>query len=84
MFIKYEVISPIRGMVESVLSQESSYVYEGESIFVIRTAERLVHISAEYNGVVTGLHVQPGDEIIPGMILADMGESMYTILMGSD
>jgi biotin carboxyl carrier protein len=84
MLIKYEVISHLRGMVESVLSQESSYVYEGESLFVIRTAGRLVHISAEFNGVVTGLHVQPGDEIIPGMILAHMGENTYTILMGSD
>lgn len=84
MYVNYEVTSPCRGIVERVLCQESSYVHEGETLFVIRTNEKLVHVTVDFNGSVKGIGVQPGDEVINGMILANIQEDIFKILMGSD
>jgi pyruvate/2-oxoglutarate dehydrogenase complex dihydrolipoamide acyltransferase (E2) component len=74
MIINHEVISPCYGIVEKVLREDSSFAYEGELIFIINTNELLVEVLMEFSGIVMGIEVQVGDEVISGMILAFIQE----------
>jgi biotin carboxyl carrier protein len=84
MIINNEVISPCNGIVEKVLREDSSFAYEGELIFIIKTNEMLVEVLMEFSGKVKGIEVQVGDEVISGMILAFIQEDISVSLIGSD
>jgi biotin carboxyl carrier protein len=76
MTINHEVISPCQGMVEQVLREEFSYLNEGDPIFVIKTDEGPILVTADYSGKVKGIEVGLGDEVIPGMILSYIQEDI--------
>lgn len=84
MIVNYEVISPCHGIVEKITCEESSYVHEGETLFVIRTENGLVHIAVDFSGYAKGFEVRPGDEVIPGMVLVYVQEDISGIRQETD
>jgi hypothetical protein len=58
MKVRYEIISPYHGVITRVLSSPYSYIYEGESVCLIKTENALVEIKADLSGSIESLYVK--------------------------
>jgi hypothetical protein len=77
MSIRYPVISPYYGTVEQVIHPLSSYFYEWDTLFLIRTDEGAIEeIVADIDGCFHSCEVMDGDRVIPGMVLAYIQEDI--------
>ncbi|MDN4594509.1 biotin/lipoyl-containing protein [Polycladomyces subterraneus] len=84
MKVRYEIISPFHGIITHVLSSPSSYIYEGESVYLIKTEKTLVEIKADLSGSIVSLHVKQGEVVAPGKVLATIEEDFLSVNAGSD
>ncbi|MGG3845945.1 biotin/lipoyl-containing protein [Aeribacillus composti] len=84
MRVRYEMISPCHGIIVSVQSSKFSYIYEGESVCLIKTESDVVEITADCSGWIETLHVKPGEVVAPGRVLATLAENVSSLRSGSD
>jgi pyruvate/2-oxoglutarate dehydrogenase complex dihydrolipoamide acyltransferase (E2) component len=82
--VRYKMISPCHGIIVNVLSSKSSYIYEGESVFLIKTESDFVDIAADCSGWIETLYVEPGEVVVPGRVLATLIENVSFLNSGSD
>ncbi|SEA23921.1 hypothetical protein SAMN05421743_103269 [Thalassobacillus cyri] len=77
------VVSPCEGVVEEISIGERSRVYEWESLFKIRTENgELENVAIGVSGLVHSLEVSEGEEVIAGMVMAQLQEDV--VISGSD
>ncbi|MGR6342313.1 hypothetical protein ACU5CE_31650 [Priestia megaterium] len=74
------IMSPCYGIIEDILIQIHSQIYEGEPLFKIRNREGNIEtVRVELSGKIHSLEVQKGDRVIPGVVLAFIKEDSFLI-----
>ncbi|WP_257346796.1 hypothetical protein [Pseudalkalibacillus decolorationis] len=76
------VFSPCNGIVEKVFVNESSYVYEWETLFLIRTSEETEEISIGVSGSIISVEIAEGQEVYPETVLLTVRDDLR--ITGSD
>lgn len=76
MILSYEVICPIEGVIEHIHAMEGDFVQQGDLLFSIQCEESVQTVHSATSGYITQIEVQPGDEVIPGMILIILREQV--------
>ncbi|WP_408009977.1 biotin/lipoyl-binding protein [Pseudalkalibacillus sp. A8] len=77
------VYSPYYGSVEKVLVNQSSHVYEWETLFLIKTKEQTeVEVSIGVSGYITSVKVAQGQEVTPDTVLSTLRDDLK--ITGSD
>ncbi|NSL51898.1 hypothetical protein [Calidifontibacillus erzurumensis] len=77
------VISPCYGIVEEVLIDTTSRIYEWEQLFKIREEDgKVTTLSVGLSGEVYTLQVKVGDSVFPGKVLAVVKQDL--VPAGSD
>ncbi len=77
------VYCPYYGSVEKVLVNQSSYVYEWEALFLIKTKEQTeVEVSIGVSGYITSVEVAQGQEVTPDTVLSTLRDDLK--ITGSD
>jgi biotin carboxyl carrier protein len=74
------IMSSCYGVIEDILIQIHSQIYEGKPLFTIRNSEGNIEtVRVKLSGKVHSLEVQKGDRVIPGMVLAFVKEDSFLI-----
>ncbi|ARI78787.1 biotin/lipoyl-containing protein [Halobacillus mangrovi] len=77
-----QVISPCHGEVKEVFVHNGDYIYEWETLFVIKGEETEAEVSIGISGNVKKLYIKKGDRVAPKMVLATLEDDM--VISGSD
>lgn len=79
----YTIESLEDGVVERVLIEEDSYVYEWEDLFLIKTfGGKSIHVSVGASGHISRIHVKAGDQVTKHSLLALLQDDF--VISGSD
>ncbi len=65
--------SPIAGLVVAVMAEVGDRVARRQAVMVIEAMKMQNNVCAEVDGVLTALHVAPGDSVKAGQILFETG-----------
>ncbi|MFC4766462.1 hypothetical protein [Effusibacillus consociatus] len=84
MKVEFELISPCHGVVDKVLVEESAYLYEQETLCIIKTETGTVEMSVNFGGYITALNVTEGLVVTPGAVLAHVRQEVAKVSAGSD
>lgn len=77
------ICSPCHGKIESVLINESTYIYPWEKLFLIRDEKGSVReVRVATNGLIQSLEVKENQKVTPGTVLVKVQEDL--IATGSD
>lgn len=77
------IYSPCYGKVETILVNESSYIYEWEKLFLIRETNGSVkEIRVGLSGLIASLEVKENQDVTPNSVLVKIKEDLF--ITGSD
>lgn len=68
-----DITSPLAGVVEGVSVAAGASVKAGDLIITLEAMKMLTSITASGDGVVTAIHVKPGDSVDEGQALYSFG-----------
>ncbi|WP_226659905.1 hypothetical protein [Pseudalkalibacillus hwajinpoensis] len=81
--IVHTINSPYYGTIEQVVIQPLDYVYEWETLFLVKTVEgKLEHVHVGVSGHLLSIEVRKGEEITPITVLGTLRDDL--LITGSD